>query len=412
MKERKISKNFIWNIIGLSAYSFVSMFLLIVVNRINGTDKAGIFSYAFSITTLFFYFALFYNRVYQIANMSEKNFSEYLSARIITALLSLLFVIIFSLLSSFSLGKILIIFELMLFRVIDSISDCFYGFLQSKDNLYQVGISYSLKSTIGVLFFVIIDLITGSMELSIVGLIVVNILVFMFYDLHCFKKEYKNKIKFKSDFKNIQQLLISAIPVFLFTFVASFLLNMQKYVITYYASNEEQAIFGILIMPATMISIVGGYLMNPFVNQLKIDCHKNDFKHFRATVKKIAFLLFAIGLFFVILGRVIGLWFLEKLYNIELSGYNYILVIILCASILYALISIFSSVLTILNKNREQVVIYLLGSLFALAFCILPIYSSTITGATVSYLVSAIICFLLFLLLYTITIKRREGQIK
>ena len=61
-------KNFIWNLLGTTANAFVSLFFLIIVNRINGTSEAGIFSYAFSIACLFYIIALYYNRVYQVAD--------------------------------------------------------------------------------------------------------------------------------------------------------------------------------------------------------------------------------------------------------------------------------------------------------------------------------------------------------
>ena len=67
-RTNDLRKNFIWNLIGLSFYGFISLFLLIIVKRINGLDISGIFSYAYSICTLFFYISLYYSRTYQIAN--------------------------------------------------------------------------------------------------------------------------------------------------------------------------------------------------------------------------------------------------------------------------------------------------------------------------------------------------------
>ena len=54
MKKNNNNKNFIWNSLGLSAYVFVSFFLLVIVKLINGTETAGIFTYAFSLCTLSF----------------------------------------------------------------------------------------------------------------------------------------------------------------------------------------------------------------------------------------------------------------------------------------------------------------------------------------------------------------------
>ena len=49
--ENNLKKNFIWNIIGLTLYGIVSLFLMIIVKHINGLKISGIFSYAYSICT-------------------------------------------------------------------------------------------------------------------------------------------------------------------------------------------------------------------------------------------------------------------------------------------------------------------------------------------------------------------------
>ena len=68
-------KNFFWNTLGVTCNAFTSLFLLILINRINGIVEAGIFSYAFSISCLFYVIALYYNRTFQIADV-ENDFSN------------------------------------------------------------------------------------------------------------------------------------------------------------------------------------------------------------------------------------------------------------------------------------------------------------------------------------------------
>jgi hypothetical protein len=51
---KKNIKNFIWNNIGLTFNSFNSLFFLIIVRYINGTDIAGVFTYSFSLCCLFY----------------------------------------------------------------------------------------------------------------------------------------------------------------------------------------------------------------------------------------------------------------------------------------------------------------------------------------------------------------------
>ena len=52
--NHNFKKNAIWNTIGITINSFNSLFFLIIINRINGVDIAGIFSFAFSVACILY----------------------------------------------------------------------------------------------------------------------------------------------------------------------------------------------------------------------------------------------------------------------------------------------------------------------------------------------------------------------
>ena len=399
-------KNFIWNLIGLSAYSLVSFLLLIIVKRANGVDEAGIFTYAFSLSTLFFYLSLYYNRTFQIANYDKENtFNHYLSTRLVTSLISIVLIILFSIISGFNGYKILIIVLLFLFRIVDAISDCFYGYIQSKDKLYQVGISYSLKSIFGILMFILIDILTNSVCYALTSLIVINIIFFLLYDLSCFKKLNNKKISF--DFSRTKPILKQSFSIFLFSFLAIYLANAQKYVITYFSSDELQTIFGILIMPATILSLIGNYLIHPFLNTLNNYRVKNEYKNFNKLIIKILLALLILGI--MVLGFIyfFGIWILNIIYAMVLDKYLLYLMLIIIAALLNAMGMIISSALTLLNKNNLQAGIYFISSLVATISCYLLIKKGIIFGAAISYLISSVTLVILFIAFYTYVIRLR-----
>ena len=65
--------------------------------------------------------------------------------------------IIFALLNRFNGYKAIILITLMIYKIIEAISDCFHGFIQKKEQLYFVGKSLFLKAIFGMLGFFIID---------------------------------------------------------------------------------------------------------------------------------------------------------------------------------------------------------------------------------------------------------------
>lgn len=405
-KENKFKKNFIWNIIGVSLYGFVSLFLLIIVKRINGLGLSGVFSYSYSICTLFLYVSMFYNRTYQIANYnSNKSFNQYFSTRLLTTIISLLIIFLFSIISGFDLAKISIIMLLMLFRSIDAVADCFYAFLQEKDSLYQVGISYTLKSIIGVLLFLIVDILLNNIFLSIIALVVVNILFFLLYDLRNFRSLNSNKIKL--DFSNTKLIIKESLSIFIFSFLSIFLANVQKYVIVYYASDEIQSIFAMIIMPATVLSLVGYYLINPFINKLNNLYKNNDIKNFKKLSIQLVLSLFVVGFIGLVVCYYLGIPVLNLIYNIDLSEYKVGLLVIILASIFSASCMIISNYLVLFNKNNMQALFYLISSIVAIVICFID-KNNAILSATISYLVSYCINFLLYLCYYFYNLRKCE----
>ena len=66
------NRNFIWNMIGNSLNSFLSLFLLIIVTRINGIELSGIFSYAFTLTLILQMISNYGGRIYQVSDYNEE----------------------------------------------------------------------------------------------------------------------------------------------------------------------------------------------------------------------------------------------------------------------------------------------------------------------------------------------------
>ena len=406
-KNSEYKSNFIWNLIGVTLYGLVSLFLLIFVKRINGIDESGIFSYAYSICTLFFYISLYFSRTYQIANYNNsKSFNHFLSFRIISSFVSLILIIVFCFINKFSIFNIIIITLLMLFRIIDAISDTFYGYLQEHNELYKVGISYTLKSIMGIICFFVFDILTKNLYLSILSMVFINLLIFVVYDIKNFRKLCKNKIYL--DFSNIILILKESFPIFIFSFLSIFLANAEKYVIVYYTNDEIQSIFGMLIMPATVLSLVGNYLINPFINDLNKYYKDKDYQKFDKLSLKILIALFIIGLFGTILCYLIGISILNIIFNINLNIYRMDLTLIIIASIFNASCMIISNLLIILNKNILQTIFYFISSLVAVLTCILLVKDDVINGATYAYLISYIINFVLYLIYYKVIIKKIE----
>ena len=405
MKKNKSSskKDFVWNAIGLTLNACNSLFFLIVVRFINGLDVAGIFTYTFALCIFLYTFVIYYNRPFQVSDHQNKfSFNDYFSCRIATSLLGLIFILSFALINNFGPFEIGVVLFLSCFRIIEAISDCFYGAIQKKGKLYQTGISLSLKAIFGLAVFAIIDWLTKDLILALFALVFINLLFFFTYDLHNFRKLYTTKIRL--NFGRLKPILKKGLPIFIFSTLAIYLSNCQKYILPYYEPNDIQAIFGILIMPATILGLIGSYLINPFINTFTLHHTQKNYDKFTSSAKKILLSMTGIGIIALIVCYFIGIPLLNFIFQLDLFAYHDSLQLIVLASLFYAMALIISSLLTILGENRRQTYIYFFTSLIATIIAIIFIPMFGIYGAVNSFLISSITLIILYLVFLQIKI--------
>ena len=363
-QTKNFKKNFIWNVLGTGLNAFNSLFFLIIVTRINGTDNAGIFTIAFSTACVIYIIGTYAGRVYQVTE-NDKSITDkdYIVNRVISFGLMILATISFVLVRKYNLYKSTIFLLLSIYKGLEAFSDVLYGIMQKNDLLYRVGQSYFLKSILSVIIFFIVDFTTKNLIYACVAIILIWIFLIIIMDLPITKKLINEDEKFSWD--GIQKIFKNGFFVFAITFLGLYVLNATKYSIDTYLSEETQAIFGYIVMPATAIGLAAQLLIHPFLNQVADLCEKKDFKELRKLCYKLAIIIFLFGIICAILAYFIGTQILGFIYGVDLNLYKLDLAVIIIASTLYTIGVIYSSILTSTRKTFSQFVIYIVVAVFA-----------------------------------------------
>ena len=407
MRKKNIKYNIILNSIGLGINAFSSLFYLIIVTRINGIDLAGYFTFGFSISTLFNIIGVYFGRIYQVTDNNNKYLdNDYFINRLITCLMMIIVFIVFVLFKKYNLTKSIIVLLLCLFRTFEAFSEILYGYYQKREELYKVGISLIIKNVFALLTFLIVDYLTNNLILSIISLNIIHILVIIFYDLKILKNIKINLSLI--NFSKQKLLLKEGFSPFILTFSILLLINMPRFIIDNNLNADMSTIFGILIMPATIISLVSQFCIHPFLNQISDYVRENKFKDLNKLVNKINFVLLLFGLFAIICAYLVGIPFLEFVYNIDLKDYLLSLIIILIGSIFYGLATIYSNVLVALRKINMQFYVYLIVSLLFYIICQILIVKYMIFGVTISYLISMFVLMLIMKIIFNSYIKNNN----
>mgnify|MGYP004622654033 FL=1 len=394
-KEIQFRKNFIWNILGTGFNAFNSLFFMIAVTRINGVDNAGIFTIAFSTACIIYIVGVYAGRIYQVTEPDKSiTDKEYIINRIITTVAMLILVILFSVIRGYDIFKSTVFLLLTTYKALEAFSDVIYGILQKNEKLDIAGKSLFFKSLISVIAFVAIDLITKNMIVSIISIILVSLLILIFYDLKNGIKYVDLKLPVKKE--NIIKIFKAGFFTFAISFLGMYVLNAPKYAIDTYLENNYQTIFGIIVMPATVIGLVAQFLIHPYLNQIVALYEEKNLKGLNKLALKLIIYILGVGVISSILAYFLGTQVLGLIYGLDLSTYRLGLLIIIIASTLYTIGVIYSSILTTVRETFSQFIIYIVMSIFAYIVANACTRVGQINGAVISYLLIMAMQFLIY----------------
>lgn len=397
--KNKFKKNFLWNVIGMTCNCFNSLFFMILITRINSMDDAGIFTLSFSIACLVYYIGTYAGRVYQVTNVNDSiTDSDFIIHRAITCVMMVFISLMYCFISGYSLYKFTVVILLCIYKSLEAFSDVLYGVVQKNNNLYQVGISLTIKSVFALILFVVVDIVTRNIIYSILFAILAWILVIVLYD---FKNvNHVSKFKLHFNISSLRDIFKNGFFVFIINFLSSYIVNAPKYALDGRASNELQAIFGIILMPATLLSLGVQYFIQPFLEQLTSSFKNNDKKAFNKVVIKLLFITSGLGVICLIGAYILGIPVLSLVYGLELSAYLFELEIIIFGSILFALSLILSSALITVRYNFIQFIVFVITSVFGFFISIILITRFSIDGAAYAYSCIMLLEFFLYCLIY------------
>lgn len=402
------TKNFIWNLIGTGINAFNSLFFLILITRINGVEDAGIFTFGFSTACLFFYIGIYSGRIFQVTEKEDISSLEFIVSKSITCLCMLIVSILFVLFNHYSLLKGGIILLLCIYKMLEAFSDVFYGILQKKELLYKTGISLTIKNIVNLILLFVIDKITNNVILSILSIIIFNLLVLIFYDI----KESLKYIDFNKKIKkeNIIKILKNGFYPFLASFLSLYIINTPKYAIDNFLKDNVQTIFGIIVMPATVVSLFAQFIVYPFLNNINKFIKNKEIDNLKKLVFKILLIVGIFGILSAIIAYFFGIPVLSFIYGVELRNYKNCLIIILIGAIFTAFVYILSSVLISIRTLKHQVIIYCVIAVISYFISNLFVKKMAVMGASISYFVSVFLLYILFYGLYKIVLKKESDK--
>lgn len=409
--KSNVKKDFIFNTIGTGINAFNSLFFMIIATRINGVSDAGIFTFAFSTAALFQIIGVYSGRIYQITDNTKATNEDYLVNKVITCVIMFVVSILFILLRGYTGKKMLVILILCIYRTLEAFSEVIYAYFQKNYELYKVGISLVLKNVLGLIVFLTINIFTRNLIYSTLGLVLNYILIMLSYDFKIFRNNF---IKLRNINLNNQKKIFSlGFSTFLLSFLLMYIVNIPRYVIDFKMSDASSSIFGILIMPASVVVLIAQFILHPFLMKINDFLIHKDYKNLKKNVMNICLVTSAFGIFATFIAYLIGIPILEFIYGISLKKYLMALIVVLIGATLYGVVSILSNILVAMRIASKQIIISFVVSIFSLFISICFINYLGVNGACYGYTITMLLDIILYIVLFAITEKKLEkGKIK
>lgn len=412
--ERKdFLKTFIWNSLGTGINSFNSLFFLIIVTRINGTETAGIFSLGYATACILYTLAMYSGRLCQVTDVEGKiKDKDYIVTRLFTCILMCLGAGAFLAIKRYSLFKTSVFILLALFRGIEAFADVLYGVMQKNGFLYKCGKSLTAKGILGVLSFLVIDLLTKNIDFACLGLIVINLVFLFIYDYLIVTKDLIEKPKFLKE--NVISIMKNEFFVFANSFAGIYILNAPKYAIDGFLSESEQAIYGYIMMPASVMTLFTQFIVMPFLGKMKDMYEAKKIDDITKTALKIKLVVILFAGFAVLAAFLLGPEVLGILYGLDLTAYRMNLCVIIASYIFYALSYIDLVTLTTIRHTFVQFVIYMVSMVVAFVGSNLLVrtFNLGINGATFSCTTTLAVQYVLYFIVTKVIMRKVKKEIE
>ena len=175
--------------------------------------------------------------------------------------------------------------------------------------------------------------------ISCLYLLIISICFLLIYDIY----NTKRIKKLINDFQkvNIIGLLKASSYTFMFTLTVTVILNLPRYFIDFFLNDSDQAIYGIISMPATFVMLFSQFILQPSLVSLTNHYKRREKIEFNKIVLTISSIILGSMLIILPIAYFLGIPVLEIIYNVELSSYRIYLLLIILGSAFYAVFKCF-----------------------------------------------------------------------
>ncbi len=405
--------SYIWNMVGVMLMTFQSVILLMILVRTVGITAAGIYTIANADSNLFLNIGKYGMRYFQVSDVErEYTFREYKRSRVVTSVAMMVVSTVYLLYTAsqngYSQEKVLIIWWMCLFKVVDAAEDIYIGNFQQKNRLDIGGKIMTTRMFLTITVYAVSVVISRNLLFSTILSTVVTAGIFLILREITYAPIRPSSERM--DGKNVLKILQACFPLFVGAFLSFYIGNAPKYAIDAILSDELQAVYGFISMPVFAVGLLNNFIFNPILHEMSVLWEK---RHVIKFVKKTMWQGFVVMCMTAVCiggAYLLGIPVLSVIYSTNLTPYRSELLVLLLGGGFLALSGLLNAVITIIRFQQSLMWSYLVVTLLAFFFSNRVVARYGIMGAASLYtLLMAALC-IIFIAVLVFGIRKRSKE--
>lgn len=350
MKELSLKQNILWNTVGCLIYQGCQWLTTILVVVFSSSyENSGILAFAMATGNVFFAFATYSMRTFQISDIENRYSSDnYVAFRAVTTMIALAVCAGYTFVISSNLSAALAMTAYLLFKADESFANVLYGIDQKAARMDYIGISQGVRGILSVAAFSGVLILGGNLTEAILAMLACCIAVTLAYDLPHSRRLDSVRIKLSRAVCGELFRLCAPNVIANLAFGAVATVARQWFSLSY--GEEALGIYAAVATPCVLVQIMANYLYSPFLVPIARSWTKRDMAALKDQLKKLLGGMMVVIAACLSLAAVAGSPVVELVYGERIAGYSWMIVPAMGAASMMALAGLLTDLLIVMRR--------------------------------------------------------------
>ncbi len=365
--KNQLRRNLIFNTAGSLLFYICQAAVNLLVVALAGMEASGVLALAMTAANVCVSLAGYGMRTFQVSDL-ERKYSDrtYLLSRQLTVGAAWLGCLAFAFVNPYSAQQRWVMVLFTGYRLVESWSDVWHGYLQRAERMDIVGISFGARGLVTAGVITAGLLLTHDLVLTVGVLFVLNALYVLAVDVPLARRYARLE---RAEDAGVWALLWECLPLAAYASLNTTIGSAPRYFCERLLGSEPLGRFNAIFVPVLILQVAAVYLFVPFITSFARLWSQRDGAGYRRALRIMLALL--VGLLAAGCGgaALLGRWGLRLLYPTQpllLADWTLLFPLVLCC-VLTVLATILCSLLTICREMRGLILGNLMGLAAALA---------------------------------------------